>query len=376
MQTAARSNLILTDFSSFYPFADLQSPIETAHLNQRISHALIRAINKRHSLDLLATHLIAIADRAYPFRRMDVVEQASDILLTLPLPRKFKSIAHYYKAYCIKRRGQLDEAQNIFEQVVDEVPTEYRARGIIGLGSVAFDKGDFQSAIRLYIQASRAVIRAREFDPVAAFYTQTAFAILKSIDGNHKGALTDLESMFPLVRAVSLCYPALYYNYLNGVAVELLEIGRIEEAQNACQMMLTSPYAIAYPEMLDTWNEVQLKGYKSRLIKPYHPRVLSNKNLLRLPIPESLPNDYSANPTARQPYQQASVFDLLKWKKKMRKKANADRKDIKAPQEMTEKQMLYRIIHLFTQSEVSEAKHIEMLESVERIFARPDNLQD
>ena len=99
---------------------------------------------------------------------MDVVEQASDILLNLPLPREFKSIANYYKGFCIKRRGQFDEARAMFERVADEAPLRYKARAIIALGSIALDSGDISiSNVSIHRRWPRGAL-AREFDPLAA----------------------------------------------------------------------------------------------------------------------------------------------------------------------------------------------------------------
>jgi hypothetical protein len=101
MQTAAKSNLTRMSFSSFNRKAGWMPTIEKPELNQQISQAIIRRIHRRQSLTVLAEELVAVADQAFPFRQMDAVEQASDILLNLPLPREFKSIASYYKGFCL-----------------------------------------------------------------------------------------------------------------------------------------------------------------------------------------------------------------------------------------------------------------------------------
>lgn len=170
MQTAAKSNLAFTVISSFNPMVDIQSAIGRPEFNQQIFQTVIRRINRRQSLNQLAEKLIAIADIAYPLRQMETVEQASDILLSLPLPREYKSIASYYKAFCIKRRGQFDEARAMFEEVADDPSSKYKARAIIALGSVAFDSGDFKTAIPLYIEGSCAAIRTHKHDSSAVFF--------------------------------------------------------------------------------------------------------------------------------------------------------------------------------------------------------------
>ena len=73
---------------------------------------------------------------------------------------------------------------------------------------------------------------------------------------DHKQALADLERLFPMVRALSKYYPAFYYEFLNSLAVELGEVGRINEAEAASAIALASPFASAYPEFAETRDEL------------------------------------------------------------------------------------------------------------------------
>ncbi len=84
-------------------------------------------------------------------------------------------------------------------------------------------------------------------------------AIIQSIEGNHKGALQFLEGSFSLIRSISKHFPAHYYNYLNSLAVELGEVGRLNEAQVVCSIALASPFAPAYPEWAETRDELEAK---------------------------------------------------------------------------------------------------------------------
>ena len=62
-----------------------------------------------------------------------------------------------------------------------------------------------------------------------------------------------------MARTIGRHYPAFYYDYLNSLAVELGEVGRIEEARNVCRITLASPLAAAYPNWLETSNEIEAK---------------------------------------------------------------------------------------------------------------------
>ena len=89
--------------------------------------------------------------------------------------------------------------------------------------------------------------------------SQQMIAVIRSIHGDHKQALDDLEQLLPLVRVISKHYPSVYYQFLNSFAVELGEIGRINEAQSVCQITLASPFAQAYPQWLETRDELEAK---------------------------------------------------------------------------------------------------------------------
>jgi len=301
---------------------------------------------------------------------MDAVEQASDILLGLPLPRELRNVGIYYKAYCIKRRGQFVEARAMFERVADEATSKYKARALLGLGSVAFDSGDFPSAMSLYVEGGRAAMRARELDPLTAFYSQWAVAILKSIDGNHRGALTDLGGMFPLARAVGASYPPLFYSHLNSMSVELLESGQIVEAQNVSKIVLASPFADAYPEYRETSIDIALRGRRaSRSVVSFAQSKLNAQNVLRLPPAEHVNSDTSVEP-APDHQKPARVFDMQKWKKKMGKEPNGDHKDSKSDKDMSQDEILYEIMNIFTEKDMDREIRLEMLESIRRLAAK------
>lgn len=50
---------------------------------------------------------------------------------------------------------------------------------------------------------------------------------------------------------------------MNTLAVERTEAGRLEEARNAPQIALASPFASAYPEWRKTREEIKLKGWRA-----------------------------------------------------------------------------------------------------------------
>lgn len=103
MQTAARSNLFLTEFSSLINVADIKTANKQAEFYQQFVYGLIKGVRTKQALIQAGDRLIALAEHFYQLRQMQVVEQVSQLLISLPLPREYESIANYYRALCIKR---------------------------------------------------------------------------------------------------------------------------------------------------------------------------------------------------------------------------------------------------------------------------------
>lgn len=372
MQTAARKSLFLTDCTSIELLTGLPKAVRQSEFYQQSIKALIKGTYRKESFIELGRRLVALADRAYTFRRMDVVEQASSIILNLPLPRDYRSIARYYQAYCIKRSGQFDKALPLFERVAEEAPPAYKARAIVALGSVAFDSGDYKSALPLYIEAGKAATRPQHFDPLAAFYTGHMLSVLKSIDGDHSGALADLEKLFPLISAIRRFYPPMYHNYLNSVAVEMIEVGRLEEASNISNIVLATPYANAYPEWRETGVVLLVRGYRTPRSTLYFADS-KPKNLFHLPETEC--GDSQDSPVAPQPECKVSqpparILNYVDWKRKMVKEPNGDQTPNITPQEierMSEQDMIVKIFRLSSQEGLTWEQLRDILEHVLKV---------
>jgi hypothetical protein len=94
-------------------------------------------------------------------------------------------------------------------------------------------------------------------DPWTTINTQLITAIFRSVEGDHEGALRHLENLQPLVRLLAPHQPLISYIYINSLAVELSEVGRLGEAQRLSEIAVRSPYAHAYPEWLETYDEIR-----------------------------------------------------------------------------------------------------------------------
>lgn len=197
------------------------------------------------------------------------------------------------------------------------------------------------------------------------------FSIIKSVDGNHRGAVADLEALFPIARTIAPWYPNEFYNYLNSLAIELGEIGRLQEAKNVCKIVLASPLLSAYPEYRETWDDIQVRRYRtSRSVLLLNHSSLNIDNVVRLPLPE---RDEVASPekSYRSPFhQQASVTVLEAWKEgKMVKEPNGDEKK---DEDMDDRDVFMEIMRLSSQQGMSSKRLWEILEAVRKVTSKPD----
>jgi len=347
MHTAARSNLILTEFSSFERLAELDLGVSHGGLYQAIRQTLISAIRTNLAFTDLANRLISVADHAYATRAMDVVSFVGQLLSGLPVAAGLQSIGHYYEALSLNRRGCGDtvRAGSLLERVALGGPLRFRARAMLALGTKSLKACNTDGAMAFYREAMRITERDSSFDTVSFYFASQMTAVVKALEGDHRGALGDLEKMLPLVRVASSSQPYAYYDYLNSLAVELCEVGRLEEAENVSRVVLASPYAGAYPEWRDTRDEIQFKGRRASRSTVAFSRTRSetddassarrdsaasdsavgkavspNENLVRLPVAEraeSFPQSPATSELAR-------VLSIQEWKESMPKRSTID----------------------------------------------------
>ena len=215
-----------------------------------------RCIYTIDNYESLGRQLADIAHHAYLIRQEDLVEQASQMMLALPISRELKRVAQYYQARRTMRKGNIDSARKLLEGVIAEATPRYRARALLTIGATYYERGEIDSTLPFYIAAGKA---ATDCDLLTLAESQQMIAVVRSLHGDHKQALDDLERLFPLIRYISKHYPTAYYNFLNSFAIELSEVGRIDEARRVCQITLASPFSAAYPNWLETRNELEAK---------------------------------------------------------------------------------------------------------------------
>lgn len=256
MHTAANTSRFLIDLSSEREFAD---PDSDRGLFRRI--VLSKLAHTADSLQIfndLAQLLIRFAEHSFALRDMDKLQEASRVLVNLPLNKAWQ-IGQYYRAIAVSRIGKTDEALSILESVADNAPIVYRARAIQTLGSIYHRQGQPDEALRLYSEAARAASSKNGRDFLTTLLINQEIASIKSEKGDHCGALADYESLSPLVRIVSRDHPLYFYFYHNELAVEFAELGRVAAASAASAIAMASPFAPAYPEWSATCDEIAAK---------------------------------------------------------------------------------------------------------------------
>ncbi|HWO00657.1 MAG TPA: hypothetical protein VNS63_15470, partial [Blastocatellia bacterium] len=185
--------------------------------------SLGRCLKTSEDFEVLGRQLASIARHAYFAKQTDIIEQASQLMLALPISEQLEGVAQYYQVLSSWRRGEIDNPHQ-FERAVEVAPAPYRARALQAIGSAYYEHGDVVAALPYYVEAVRS---AGCSDLLTLSESQQMIAVVRSVHGDHKQALADLERLIPLVRAVGKYYPVLYYDFLNSLAVELGEVGRI-----------------------------------------------------------------------------------------------------------------------------------------------------
>ena len=198
-----------------------------------------------------------MAHQALDMKQTDAVEQISQILISAPLPREYQSIGHYYRVFCLKRRGEIEPARAGFQRLADwpGLPLKFRARAIHALGISYSERGLYDEAMPFFSAAAQAASPRYGDDLLTTVNAQLITAISMSVAGDHKSSLRLLENLRPLVRMLAP-HQLPRFMYANSLAVELGEVGRLEEARRMTEIAVRSPYANLYSEYRETHAEI------------------------------------------------------------------------------------------------------------------------
>lgn len=228
-----------------------------------------------------AAKLIYLADQAITTRQTKDLIKLSDTLLALPLPDEFEFIQKYYHAIAIHDfgRGDSEKALSLHLEVAERAPLRYRARGLDAAGAIYLRRSRIDEAYRLYSEATG--VNNNPFnDPLAYMLRTINISTIIAEQGDSKGSLCFLQKSKSSIDFAESIYPVEYANFLNSLSVGLSECGYYKEAQYYIRAALASPYAHAYPEWPDTWEEIARRGCRaSRSVvgifqEPYPRKIL------------------------------------------------------------------------------------------------------
>ena len=304
--------------------------------------------------DALGERLVRYSEQAHAFRDYDTLQELALMLSNLP-SEHYRGIGQYYTALgvCRNGTGSIDLAQNILESLACVGPTKYRAKSLLLLSAISQVRGNIENAFKFYEETVKVEILGS-----ATILAIKGIAVLKSREGYHKHALKDLERFYQIARYAS---PHVYFDYLNSLAVELLEVGRLEEARNISNIVLASPYINAYPEWHETREDIERKGYSSRSFVAITQEVTQD-NIVRLPEREYIPS------SQREPGR-ILHFD---WKS-MVKEPNGNQNDDTSLDEMSNKDLIIEIVQRTSNKDMSEKKLRKILEYVMEVESEPED---
>lgn len=214
----------------------------------------------------LGNRLIQIGERALVFREFDTVREIGLLLSNNPV-KDYQAIGHYFLAVAANDlgNGDQDEARRLLELAVVSAPDSYKAKALILLGSLAIRRNDFDSASYCFQETIRA-----EKVGEASLQAIRGMSILKSIEGFHQSAIADVERVLPAIRFAPL---KARLDCLNSYAVELSEVGRLQQAENVASLVIASPLARYYPEWQETLSDVRSKRMRRSTVAFSRPLI-------------------------------------------------------------------------------------------------------
>ena len=358
-------------------FARAQSLVKQSTMSAELALRVIGKVHTKGQLIQVGNQLIELAEHAYGCRQLERLAEISQTLLGLALPHSYRSAAHYFRGLELIRRGDLVAAKSLLENAASEPRHAYSARAILSLGVVFHRLGDLESALKLYSDANHCSHDKENVDLITGVMVTRNLAVIKSMHGDHQGALTDLDRMAVCAHAIAKTHPYIYYDYQNSYAVEYGALEQIAEAECASRIAVASPFAVAYPEWLQTFDELTASrprasrsSIRVRLPsdrKPDEPSRTEQQSLFKLPFLER-----SENTTSEQGTRQARVLSFQQWKDSVRGTNVSPTKMVTSEQRrgLSAAEKLIRIMDLISNDETDDETIDCILEAVEELVLK------
>ncbi|PYP83663.1 MAG: hypothetical protein DMF61_22600 [Blastocatellia bacterium AA13] len=229
--------------------------LESSRCQQAVVALLVNAQRIRVETETLYWSLAKVAAQARALADIETLELVSQIILGLPVSERAKSLALHYQAFCLHSKGRFVEAHNLLDNLLEkDLDPRLRARAVGNKAAAYFSAGEVDRSLQLHVKAGQL---ARDCDPVSLLTALQTVALIKSIHGDHRQSLADLESLVPFAFQVSRYDPRAFALVLNSYAVELGEMDHVEQALNVASRL--KPFAFIHPEFNDTIAELESK---------------------------------------------------------------------------------------------------------------------
>ena len=286
----------------------------------------------------VANRLVRIAENAHAFRQYDKIKEVGELLSNFPL-KQYQYIGQYYLVVSMCRNGQADilEVRPLIEKLATIGPIQYRARAMQLLAATYGTQRNPEQELYFFVESLKT--------KASTFLGLRGIALLKAKEGYHEQALKDLESLRSFARYMP---PHIYFDYLNSLAVELAEAGRKYEARNVIKHVLESPLIIAYPEWIETAEELKEPNRSFAVLNPTRRR--RKGKLLTMPVIEY------AEPT--EWHKPAQVISLEKWKTKMSDKGD----------ELDGRELLLKVVELTTHPGMTDGKLLQVIQYMYKLL--------
>jgi hypothetical protein len=248
--------------------------VSSLFARERIVHERVAALLRA------AEHAQFSRDRA---RLTDLIAQLSK----LPLNKQEQDCLGYYEAWQVMG-DRPDYYQARLLSLAETAPFGYRIRSLLTAGCLSAYAGDLHDALRIH---SVATVRANQAkDYTLSFLLRRNQASIVGLMGDQKRALRMLESLAPLARWVARIHPASAFEYLNALANEMAELGKLEEAHQIISIPTASPMVVRFPEWTETRSAINSKLLRpSRSIIAVSPGTMQLAAVPPAPAPAGLP---------------------------------------------------------------------------------------
>ena len=299
------------------------------------------------SYEQLGKRLIHLAEQAHAFRQFDKVQEIGQLLSNIPV-KGYQSIGYYFLAVAANNKGNGDQekARQLYERAAETAPAHYQSKSLLSLAAVAANTNNRDLEMYFYLET----IEAGKMN-VAVLEALRGIAIYKAMEGYHDRAVKDLENILPIIKFAP---PHIYYAYLNSYATELGEVGRKSEARNISRIVLSSPFAHAYPEWQETGMELGVIGCKD----PH-----SYVSLKALPEPTTEPLAKAEKIKATEPKSETQAASVIPFPQ-LKEAPQPQRPERLSPQEVAEltpSDMRELILAAIKTGAIQESEYIKMM---------------